>query len=434
MPELDVVDGHSKPIVGLGYNGWLLVLPAYEDNAFPHDFLEVDVLLFHRDHVAVKHVHIGIRLSFFDSTGVLDRCRATDRAAASFLVTGVDALNEHHVLLVFDPTGLQHALELQLGHDVRGFPIHELAGAVDLNHACGHDNGVGMEFLGLAVHLHGHRVVADVALHVRQLGVCEDLDVVPAVDLGNQSRLHVGCDVAFGGYGTDGIQETTQFGLTFHQIHLEALVGYSRGGSHAGSTTPDDQAATPHGQLDLVPRLQEARLGHTHLNEVFGLLCGNILVVAVNPRDLFPRTDELQLVGVHAGFGHGLPEKLLMGPRRAAGYNHTVEVILDHRLLHAVQEVNRADPLPLLRGHHTGEAFREVPDFAAANRALDIGAAVADKDAYARLFLGSRPSFVLDFSLVAHAPHLVQTAFMPAAVACATDSEISMGPVAPPAK
>ena len=114
-----------------------------------------------------------------------------------------------------------------------------------------------------------------------------------------------------------------------------------------------------------------------------------------------------------------------------------------------VEVVDRADPLALFGEDHVAQAAGELRHAGAIDRRRDVGSAVADEHAHTRVLPGGVGPCRGRFSgrggtvrseaivgrrrvLVAHLAHLFVTAFMLAAVDCTTDSEISMGPVAPP--
>src|SRR5665811_1797625 len=75
---------------------------------------------------------------------------------------------------------------------------------------------------------------------------------------------------------------------------------------------------------------------------------------------------------------------------------------------------------------------RVFSDRGAIHSPRDIGTAVTNEHAHAGLFNHTR--HLIRHDAASTATRLFWTAFIPAAVYCTTDSEISMGPVAPPAR
>jgi hypothetical protein len=119
------------------------------------------------------------------------------------------------------------------------------------------------------------------------------------------------CDLAlnqFAGFCTGGIQgvemaqHPTQFGFSLQQRHCKAPAGQISGCRHARYAPADDCRRRLDCQFDLLQRLQEGCLGHSHANEILGLLGRPLAFVHVHPGALIPDVDKFEQIAVEPTF------------------------------------------------------------------------------------------------------------------------------------
>src|SRR3990172_2661689 len=257
-------------------------------------------------------------------------------------------------------------------------PADAAAGALGLVHVA-----------GLLAYL--HLEVAHEAADGHDLGICQQGYQRMLVRLHHPGRQ----DTRRAVQGWEGL---VQLGhapadgrLFLYQDDLVPGIGDIQRRLNAGDAAPDDQG--PLGQADLSggEGLVQQGLGHRHAGQVYGLLRGGFLVVPVDPAVLLPDVSNLQHIGVEAGVAHGLAEGVLVHAWRAGGDNHPVEPVLLDGLADAPLAHLGAHVLALFHQDHLGDVLDRLPYLGDVDHARDIGAAVAEEDAYTRHGLSLSP-------------------------------------------
>ncbi len=226
-----------------------------------------------------------------------------------------------------------------------------------------------------------HGEVAHVALDLVHLAVGHDLDVLVlcAVDHARREDARRAVD---GGEGLVELgHDPTDGGLLLDDGHLEAGVGQVERGLDAGDSAADDQDVLVDLHLVGVERLELARLGHGHLDDVPGLVGGRG-DVGVDPGAVLADVGHLEEVGVEAPLVHAAPEGHLVHVRRACRHDHAVELLVFDGLLDGRLAGLRARVHDVFRVDDIFELKRLLGDGLHVDGGRDVAAAVADKDSY----------------------------------------------------
>ena len=175
------------------------------------------------------------------------------------------------------------------------------------------------------------------------------------------------------------------FGLALDEMDLVAHVAEGGGGGHAGHAAADHDGGVGERHVDLVERLEQARPGDRHADEVLGLVGGLGGLVAVHPARLVADVGHLEEERVEAGLAQGVLEDRLVGARRAARHHDAVEVVLGDHLLDQRERVGGARVHGVVGVDHAGQLQGVLGDALDVDHAGDVGAAVADEHADAGL-------------------------------------------------
>ncbi len=182
----------------------------------------------------------------------------------------------------------------------------------------------------------GHRVVADVAGHIGNFAVGQQLDIGILGHLHHLGGADAGRAVQ-GGKGFVELEHVAAHGrLAFHQVDGVTGVADIQGGLHAGdaATHDHDVGMDVHG-----PCFQ-------HLVEIYAVdgtggqglgLAGGLIFIFGDPGYLLANRGHLEEVGVQPGALAGALKSFFVEPGRAGGHHHPVEaispdVVFDHLL------------------------------------------------------------------------------------------------------
>jgi len=279
-------------------------------------------------------------------------CRAgLGTAGASDAGLGIDAGGQGHGLGIGDIDGLSLAYaEVVLAGDLHG------AGASALI-----DAALAQLLVHIAGPSHaGDGEVAHASLHTQHLGVGVEGDVGVVVDLG-----HLRPQDAYGAVvgGKDIGQQShvaADGGPAFHQIDMKPGIGQVQGGGDPGHATSYDQDILAHRNAFWLKRLEQLRLGHSHSDEILGLLRGHGRLVHVHPGALLTDVGHLQHIGIQARLADSPAEGGLMEAGRAGRHHHPVQFVLGYVLLDLLLADVGAGELQVTGHGHAGERLSKA--------------------------------------------------------------------------
>ena len=189
----------------------------------------------------------------------------------------------------------------------------------------------------------------------------------------------------------DGVAElehvAAELGGALDEVDLVAHLAERDGGRHAGDAAADHDGAVRERHVDLVERLEHARPGDRHADEVLGLVGRLLGLLVVHPARLVADVGHLEEERVEPGFAERVLEDGLVGARRAAGDHHAVELVLLDLLADEREAVAGAGVHGVGGVDHAGQRLRVLGDVLDVDDAGDVAAAVADEDADARLLV-----------------------------------------------
>ena len=313
-----------------------------------------------------------------------------------FLLLVVDGVGRtdalaHPALALGEPAAVLHLDGGPLGHrlregDVDGLgrlqPLVELVGGLGraLLHAELAADALGPVDHGrLLADVDGE--VAHVARHLVDLAVGHQLDVLVLGAVDHARREDAGRAVD-GGEGLVELgHDPADGGLPLDDGHLEPGVGQVEGRLDAGHPAADDQDVLVDLHLGGVEGLELPGLGHGHAHDVPGLLGGHG-DVGVDPGAVLADVGHLEQVGVEAALVHAAPEGDLVHVGRAGRHHDAVELLLLDGLLDGRLAGLGTGVHDVLGVDHVLEAESLLGHAGHVDRGRDVGAAVADEDAY----------------------------------------------------
>ncbi len=219
---------------------------------------------------------------------------------------------------------------------------------------------VARDLLDLAVGHEGDVLVLRAVHHARRE------DAGRAVD-GGEGLVQLGHDPA-------------DRGLLLHDGDLETGVGQIECRLDAGHPAADDEDVLVDVDLVRIEGLEQAGLGHRHLDDVPGLL-GRDGHVGVDPGAVLPDVGHLEEVGVEAAVLAAAPEGHLVHVGRAGGHDHPVELLVLDGLLDGGLTRLGARVHGVVGVHDVLEGQRPFGESSHIDGAGDVGAAMADEDA-----------------------------------------------------
>ena len=226
-------------------------------------------------------------------------------------------------------------------------------------------------------------------------------------------------------------QVAAQLVFFLEQVDFIALVGDLQSGRHAGDAASDDDRFVDDRQRVFAERLDHARIGDRHPDEVFRLIRRFRLLLHVNPGALVADVRHFEQVLVQAGLPHSLPEHRFMGSGRTGGHDDPVQVVLFDRVADLCLGVLRAGVEVVFDMNDILERSRVISHLRNIDDAADVDAAVADEyaDPGFLALLRQFPADILFLTIIV--PRAMARGAMASAaapLACATVSGISFGP------
>ncbi len=185
------------------------------------------------------------------------------------------------------------------------------------------------------------------------------------------------------------VQSPAQPAGLFHQMHVESLVGQRQCGGHAAQSTANDNTGLVHRERAAFEGPKRARPGDGHFDEFNCLFGGGLRYCGMHPGALVPDVGHFEQIRVQTRFPQGFAEQRLVRSRGAGGDHDAIEPVFMDHVLDVGQAGVGTGEHGVGRQNHVRlmlDAFDHRLDV---HDRADVHAAVTDKDAEPRFFIGN---------------------------------------------
>ena len=167
-------------------------------------------------------------------------------------------------------------------------------------HSGSHNDRGGIKGLDRSIGLYRDLIVSDISLNgiYGSTGVYFDMRVVVNVlrsSLDKLIRRKLAAIIPDAPYF---VEKTPKLGFPLYDRDIKALISQTQGSGHTRYSTANYQGVCFNRKSNLFSFLKEPSLGHTHLHQILSLFRSYLMVIHVNPGNLFPDTHKFEQVRV----------------------------------------------------------------------------------------------------------------------------------------